>query len=282
MPTSSSTKRSGTAWTITGITLSIVGIALNTLGITPDQWNRSLRSWARIAHGLGAAPMLAIAEAIVILGLLAYIVVSRELRRRAAPRIADTPTPTLSSIPGPTVFTNAEQLHEVFTEVAGRPGEHTVRILVATGASVFKVLKWYVETQESQHLFHIRVMMMNPDSKLTPKAGRSWPKESRQLHQNLRELADYTQKAHKRVDLRWRTYDCPPSIRAVMFDETHLFLGFMEWEMEGGSMELHDPGSAYMYIDHEQENAGYFINFFKTWFDHDWKLGASRYSSEGR
>lgn len=235
--------------------LAVVGLVIAVVALTPGQWTKSLGSWAALLRKRS--------RELIAVALLSLSVTT--IYRQVA-----NPFP-ISSFP----VESFTRLYQVVNDGNSRGGEHEVRAVLATGDTTLGPLQTFLRDFSPQAEWRVRILLMNPDSPLTAGASPQWPIEACRsvikLQDLEREFGD-----EEDISIEWRTYDAPPMMRGVDFDQRQLFLGFFEWR--GGRLQHQEKD--YMYFSRGQDGHDYLQPIYDSWFEHQWSTGASRWSSE--
>jgi hypothetical protein len=258
------------------VTLQVaIGLAA-ILALAPSEWVANLGAWATY-FSRNRYPLLVILIIILFLRLLALEVgIGFPIRSLAHTDVEGNSAEGQDDVP--TMFPSKadKRLRGILMKLGGAdPGHpHIVRIWLATGETIIwkGYLEHFFQVLNPKARFDVRILMIDPKSPMIGACGpENW---TEQVVESCKRLSDIRMRyQHKRATLEWRTYKCPPMIRAVLLNEEYLLFGFMLWFEEQHGVQLHNQNRSYIYMSRRQKGAEQFIDFVKNWFDHEWESG---------
>jgi uncharacterized membrane protein YedE/YeeE len=260
------------------ILLTALPFALALLALGPSDWIRSLGAWTHLflAHRYALMVVLIVLLLVRlfmletgsgrILGSLKHIDV------RTLPLETDrAPDDAREWFPADSDRTLRDELRRIERQ---RDRSHIVRVWLATGGTIVGTAGYFEQFFRMlwpKARFEVRILLMDPESPMIAECGHEdWAAESRASMHRLEAIAG-KYSTTKNVRLEWRTYECPPMIRAVVVDESMMLFGFMTWFKEREGMQLHHQRPSYIRFAREQPGAADFIDFVTNWFDHEWE-----------
>jgi hypothetical protein len=248
--------------------ISILGFIVAIFTVSPRQWTRNLGAWTSFLFSWSGK----------IVGVIVLVLVPLLIYRELTNPFPDSNWPF--NVGGLTEASDISRISGIVDDLNSEGGEHVVRVLVATGYSTFGALEQALETFPANARFEIRILLMDPDSPTTTISALDWPRQSKEGIERLRTLRKTLSDKGVSVDLKWRTYTTPPTVRALAFNDQHLFIGFFEWRrVENGRTELRNQKVPYMYFKKGKAGHDYFHHFFVSWFDYQWERGEGKNSS---
>jgi hypothetical protein len=280
---SSASHRRNLLRSLSAVLLGLVALAIGILALEPEEWRSTLGAWMRFLSNTWQLILLALFVA----ALIRLVILERarltdrdDIAQRGPPSAdsgvarpsPNSPEPRLGGVAPFIPADTEEKLRSVFVELGESPEEeHTVRLWLATGTTVLPLIRHYLEKVPTRGRFVVKILLMDPQSQDTKRAGRLWPKEVRESSRLLGELQKTYDDNGRPVKLSVRVYKYPSMIRALLLDEDHLFFGFMTWQRDQGIPQLHHQNNSPLYMHHSDQTSRDFISFVKNWFDHEWE-----------
>lgn len=235
--------------------LALAGFFIALVALTPSGWAANLGSWAALLRRRS--------RELIAVALLSLSVTT--MYRQVA-----NPFP-IGAVPAESFA----RLYRIVEDGNVGGGEHEVRAVLATGDTTLGPLQTFLRDFTPQAEWRVRILLMNPDSPLTAEASPRWPIEACRSVIKLQDL-EREFRHEPDISIEWRTYDSPPVVRGVDFDQRQLFFGFFEWR--GDTLQHQEKD--YMHFSQGQDGHDYLQPIYDSWFEHQWSQGASRWSSE--
>lgn len=246
----------------------LLPLALAVLALTPREWSAKAGEWLLLLRENGVVLALSSLSAIVLLAL-ALLVRAYQRERQLLTRVSKI------VVMRPQLYDDRRaqmRMNSVLEELVHGDAAHPVKILAATSATVEKLISTYIATRRVFGPLTIHIAMIDPDAAAAREAAAHWSGEAgQQLHILLPRLQARISELHQPITLEWRLYDYLPALQGWLVDDTHLFLGWFDWvEVGGGVRELRGAERPLIYIHKDDEEAPYYFNLFRGWFDRAW------------
>lgn len=173
----------------------------------------------------------------------------------------------------PSLFDTRSRMMEILQEFSKTESLKEIKIIAATGGAIIALFGEYIESGRPIGNTLIRILLMDPVGSQIMKAAAHWPRESRyNIETSFPSLNERFKKMGKKVQFEWKTYDFFPCVQGLLFGETYLFIGWMEWIQVGNKMELRGAEKPFLYFEKDDRNAEYFFSLFRSWFDYTWNV----------
>ncbi len=169
------------------------------------------------------------------------------------------------------LFDTRSQMMEILEESSKTDSPVEVKIIAATGGAIIPLFREYIESGRPVGSVSVHVLLMDPTGSQITKAATHWLRESRyNIETSFPSFNESLRKMGKKVQFEWKTYDFLPCVQGLLFGETYLFIGWMEWIQVGTGMELRGAEKPFLFFRRDDQNAEYFFSLFRSWFDCAW------------
>lgn len=256
-------------WIVSAV---VVSVLLSVLMITPQEWATRLGAWALFLKQWALVAIFVIFALFIVLFLFRLSREYNHLLSRAESPAGAEKFARLSYRFSSLGDTHS-RIKEILQEFSETETLTEIKIIASTGGSIIPFFKEYVESGRPIGNTLVRMLLMDPSCPQIVGAAGHWSKEAcYNIEASLPALNERFKKMGKKIQFKWKTYDFLPCVQGLLFGETYLFMGWMEWIQVGNKMELRGAEKPFSYFEKGDENAKYFFSLFRGWFDYAWNV----------
>jgi len=187
-------------------------------------------------------------------------------KRESVPRRAIRPPKKFTSL-----LDCRPRILQIWREFSKMGETKEVRIIAATGGGTISLVNEYIQAAENPGSIRFRMLLINPELEIFDRAAAHWREECRYyMRVYLPELNRRFRDSKWDLNFEWRTYDLFPCIHGLLLGDDYLFINWFKWVNVGNRKELRGAETPYLYFEKGDENAEYFFDLFKNWFDYAW------------
>ena len=249
---------------ISGTTLSII---ITVFSLAPNKWMESLGAWGSFLSNYG------ITVGSLLFATTISLAWGKKLKQKEVElqEYRDELDKTRSNRKRVMITQVDSAVSQILTRFETDVKHRTIKILAATGATIFPQIRQYLMTHAGLIDLELKILLIDSRDDSFDKAAMHWRNESGIYQERLEKLGK--EYSNRRITISTSTYRLIPPIHGMLFGDEHLFFGFYQWYRSEHGDELLGAEYPYLFFQKDDKESEPFFSVFNTWFDYLWRQG---------